>query len=807
MSNENTEYLPEAAISGVGIISPVGCNTNEILESLRSGRDAIAQARKIDVSAFSSKLCAEVGDFDYASKMSPEELSEYTDPFLRMAICAARMAIADAGENIAKAERLGMVIASCNAGLQSREAEYINRYVDSSFTFNHSTCAQSEFYALAKVLAKCLNAKGECFMINTACSGSTAAIGLAQSLIESGRCDAVIAGGADAMVLANYAGFHALKVVSPEKIAPFSNPVGMNIGEGAAFWVLERSDIARKRNAKIYGRVVGHATSADAHHPTQPDPRGDGAYRTMAGALKDSGLKLSDIACINAHGSGTNANDKAEAKAIEKFCEGAKIPVTSTKSYAGHCMGATGIIEATCQLVAMNNSFIPPTLRFGEPRIGCANIDVANKIIEKDYGCFLSANYAFAGSNAAIVVAKPDFPLPQKSKKKIGKIVISGVACASPLGLDIDAQVEALRNGERAVKKISRFESERYAGMVEIPNPRALDRRVDFSGMNRISIYATLAAKKALDDAKLQIRRDMSENAGMVVAVCRGSDESAHMKAVAENEDRRGDITCFSNITANSTAGWVSKALELKGANTTLTSGIDAGVQSIEYAAKVVAEGRAKCCLAMSADEIYEQQLHGYEKIGFLRLDEAKTTFEMRQSENAFETILAEGAAALLVESEESALERQARIYAEILACATTMDACDFLSPDIDGDALERATNIALERANLKASDIDLILWSPRGNAQDTKIAHLMSENFAQTPTICSTFNTGCAEASAGLMNIAFALRALSDDKGLWTQLGVKNLTAPDNNLRPQKILCLATSHTANAHAIILSTR
>ena len=183
-------------------------------------------------------------------------------------------ALRDAGidlRNIGK--KFGMVLATCNAGLNSGEIEYRKKYGDSSARFDLSVSSQSEFYAVAKAMSSALEISGDCWVVNTACSGSTAAIGLAESLIESGDFEIVLVGGADAVALSNYAGFCAIKVVSPNKIAPFSTPEGMNIGEGAAFWIMENMGAALLRRARCYGKVIGHASGADAHHPTQPDPR------------------------------------------------------------------------------------------------------------------------------------------------------------------------------------------------------------------------------------------------------------------------------------------------------------------------------------------------------------------------------------------------------------------------------------------------------------------------------------------------------------------------------------------------------
>lgn len=796
----------EAAISGIGIISPIGNSPEAVLKALRAGKDGICVSKKIDTSPFASHICAEV-DFDFSSKMSEDELLLFSDPFARLALSSARLALEDAGIDFSKKDdEIGMVLATCNAGLNSREAQYLKKYESQETPFNKAICMQSEFYALGKIFANHLNFGGECWMVNTACSGSTAAIGLARALINSGRCRKVLVGGADAMALSNFAGFSAIRVVSAEKIAPFSTPVGMNIGEGAAFWILEDLESARERGAKIYGKVIGHATCGDAHHPTQPDPRGDGAYRTMRNAAENAGVEVSRIGCINAHGSGTEANDKSESKGIVKFLNGFEVPVTSTKSYAGHCMGATGIIEATCQLLAMNDNFIPPTLRNSGKRPGSEVEAVKGEGIEISYDCFLSANYAFAGNNAAIVVAKPDFKVLEKIEQggESERIVISGAGVVSPLGIEISENLDALENSKRGIGKAPNFDSKKKAGFVQLPNLRTVDRRVDFSGLNAISTYAVIAGKKALDSALLQVRRDNCENVGLTVSVCRGASESAHMKAVFSDSQRRGDIACFSNITANSTAGWVSKALEIKGANITLASGPNGGIQSLAHAFDLVKDNAAQSVLALASDELYADELEAYDEIGHLHSSPEEDDFKLCFS-HKFKTVMGEGAAAALVEKESSARLRGAKILGEILSHASSMDFCDFLEANIGGDGLERAANTALERAGVSAEEIDLIVWAPRGNAQDSIVISLREKLFPKAAMLATSLHTGFIETSSLLAALVCALQSLEEKRPLWKQItGVKNLDDAIYPENPKKILCLASSDMANNYALIV---
>lgn len=791
----------EAAITGIGAITPIGNDCESILASLRAGRDGIAQATKIDASRFASQMCGET-HFDYAAEMSAAELETFTDPFLRLAISAARRAAKNAGLP-ALPPRTAAVLATCNAGLNSGEAEYVAQYRDPSVKFGKAELDQYENYAIGKAVADALKIGGECIVINTACSGSTAALGIAQSLVESGRYDCVLAGGADAAALSNFAGFNAIKVMSPEKIAPFSTPVGMNIGEGTAFWIIENRGIAKARGAKIYGKIVGHATSGDAHHPTQPDPRGDGAFRTMRDAAADAGISPADAGCINAHGSGTAANDRAESKGIAKFLGGANVPTTSTKSYTGHCMGATGIIEATCQLLAMNDNFIPPTLRNVGARAGCEIEAVGGAGIETEYDRFISANYAFAGNNAAVVVAKDSFVRREKPESEV-RAVITGCSAITPLGIGTEKNIDALENGESGVAKISRFESERSAGLVNLPNPRTLDRRVDFSGMTPIAVMATLAAKGTLDKAGLRIRRDNCESVGLAVSTCRGSSETAHMEAVFSSPDNRGDIACFSNITPNSTAGWVSKALEIKGANITLTSGPNSGLQTLGHAARLVRENAAKSVLAIAADELYKREIDAYEKFGKIHRGAIEENFRLSFSTPSC-GVLGEGAAAALVEDAETAKARGAKILGEILAFAAASDACAFGSHNLDGDGLLRAAREALDAAKIRAEEIDLVLWSPRGCAQDSVAVFVRDTLFPDAPMLASSLNTGYLETASAPATLVFALEALAGGRPLWKQrTGVKlfdEAKLPDN---PKKIMCIASSEWGNNYALLV---
>lgn len=792
-------------ITGIGAISPIGCEIPQILENILQKRDGIRRATKIDTSPFLSKLCAEF-DFDYSQELSEAEMSEFRDPYLRLAISASRRALRDAGLKKSAGKNMAIVAATCNAGTNSQQIEYRNLFGDHSEPFTAQSSLESELYAATKALARALGLGGEIYLINTACSGSTAALGFAQTLIESGEYEAVLAGGADALSLVNFAGFSAIKVVSEEKTAPFSTPTGLNIGEGAAFWVLENSLAAKARGAKVYGKIAAHSTSSDAFHPTQPDPRGDGVFRTLQAALDYAQIPLEKIACINAHASGTLANDKAEAKGVLKFLNGKKIPITSSKSYNGHCMGATGILEATVQLVSMLNGFLPPTLRFNGARAGCEGLDVVKDIVSLDYGAFISSNYAFAGNNAAIVVAKESEPFnPHKFENC--KIAITGLGAFCQIAKNSSELADAADSGKRYDLAPRRFYAARpelpKAAIIERLNPGKLDRRVDFSGMNPISMYATCAVKDALDCAGIKIARANCCGAALTACTSRGPSEEAHLNAVYQDESRKGDIACFSNITPNSTAGWVSKALEIKGANTTLTSAPNSSLQCLMYAAKILQNSEAKISVALAADEVYPQMLAGYSEIGKACSDADAADFKIRL-QNKSETLYAEGASAVVLERESDALARGAKIYATILAASANSFCDDFLGENSDPAPLVDLLNSLLKKASLKPADIDLILLSPCGNSQDAKILAAKNALFKGVPAYTANFNTAFLESASPLTTLCACLKNLDLKRPLKMPENCgESLGGGLSKESPKRILAFTSSHVGLNSAVI----
>jgi len=806
----------QAVITGIGCLSPIGNDTETITNALRNGITGIAPATRFDASHFRTDLCGEIKNFNASDYLTKEEIELYDDRYLQYAITTARKALENAGISSGKGEErtdIAIVLGTCNGGLLTAEEEYrwIQDKTRKPFTEKMNLTAQ--YYGFGKAVAHALGITGEVWVVTTACSSTTGAIGLAQMLINRGYYKTVLVGGSDSLCIANMSGFNGLKAISTERTAPFSEPVGLNIGEASVFWVVEEMEHALLRNAKCIGRIAGHATTCDAYHPTSPDPRGDGVYRTLRAALDDSGVPLAEIGCVNSHGTGTEANDRAESKGISKFIGEQPIAVAGTKSFFGHCMGSTGILEATCNLLAMNAGFLPPTINFTDPRPGCTLDYIPNIAREKKYDAFVSANYAFGGNNAAVVISSWDKALPSRQKPR-ERVVITGAGAVSSCGLTIEKTLEALKTGRSGIGPacslgFTDLES-KMAGLVPSFKASEIDRRLDFTGMNHISRMAVAASVNALNEADLKIRAKNCEDAGIVMGVCNGPPESDHMNKVFSTPDFAADINNFSNITANSTAGWVAGALSFKGVNMTLSPGHHAGLQSLFYAYEMLADNRAKAVIAAGSDEVYAQTFYNYNFIGFLYSGAEEQNYQLRLT-NDKKKVLGEGAASILLETLTSAKERNAPVLAEVLGYGMAMDLEKYDEPCNSPHGLQRAIAAAIDRSSIDPQTIDCVVWAPQGNTQDSKMLTALENvngiRADEIPLITSTFNTGYIESASILMSLGLVLKDLKNGTALWPQKS--GLSYIDNRTlkqAPRNLLAIGSSDTGYNFAVILAT-
>ena len=418
-----TSYLdargrPRIAVTGLGMISPLGHTVDESWDSLVNGRSGVGPITQFDPSHLPVQIAGEVKDFKPGDYMNFKE-SRRMSRASQLAVAAATMALADAGlaNGLPDRERTGTLIGTGVGGFEVGERETA---VLRTKGFNRvSPFAMTAFLANmpSHHVSLLAQAMGPISTVVAACATGTQAIGEAAEFIRRGSADMVLTGGVEGLIHESaIAGFAAMRAMAtsfndaPEKASkPFDkNREGFVLSEGAGVLVLERMDMAVARGAKIYAELLGHASSSDAFHVAAQDPDAAGAVRAMRWAIEDAGLQTSDISYINAHGTGTPMNDLTETLAIKRlFGEPAyEIPVSSNKSMMGHAMGGTGAIEAIFSIYTITHGLIPPTWNYETPDPECDLDYVPNVPRPADVRHVLSNSFGLGGQNACLVLGK-----------------------------------------------------------------------------------------------------------------------------------------------------------------------------------------------------------------------------------------------------------------------------------------------------------------------------------------------------------------------------------------------------------------
>jgi len=406
-----------AVVTGVGPITPIGTGGEAYWQGLLAGVSGGGPVTHFDASRYTTRIAAEVKDFDPEQYMDRRE-AKRMDRFVQFAVAATKLALDDAGLDIRSnnADRVGVLIGSGIGGTSTWEEQH-------KVLLDKGPGRVSPFFVPMLIadmgsgqVSIMFGAKGPNTTVTTACATGTHAIGDAFEIIKRGDADAMIAGGSEAAVspLA-VAGFCSMRALTTRNDDPegASRPFDLNrdgflIGEGAGIVIVEALDHALARGARIYGEIIGYGMSGDAFHITAPAPEGEGAARSMAVTLSDAAIRPEEVDHINAHGTSTDANDKLETAAIKTvFGEHAyKIAISSTKSMTGHLLGAAGAIEAIACLCAVRDGVVPPTINYETPDPECDLDYVANESRKLDVRIAMSNSFGFGGHNATLIFSR-----------------------------------------------------------------------------------------------------------------------------------------------------------------------------------------------------------------------------------------------------------------------------------------------------------------------------------------------------------------------------------------------------------------
>jgi 3-oxoacyl-[acyl-carrier-protein] synthase II len=418
--NAATNNHRRVAVTGLGVISPVGLDTPALWNSLVSGRSGVDYISAFNASGYAARIAAEVKDFDPGMYVNRRQ-SRHMDRFTQFAIAASLQAVESAKLTIDKhnAEDTGVIIGNSVCGLLSVCEQHRILTEMGPERVSPTLAPTMTGDAPSVQISLLLGTKGVNYATSSACASGSDAIGQAYDLIRQNCAKAVIAGGTEApvvpLVIAAFCAIRALSTKNENPQAacrPFDmERDGFVMGEGSAMMVLEDAESALERGAPILAEVVAYGASSDAFHLIQPSPEGEGAARAVNSAFKRSGIDPQEIDFIHAHGTATLLNDRVETGVIKKiFGERAgQIPVSATKSMTGHLLGASGSLGALITVLAINKSIAPPTVNLTHPDPEC-NLDyVANTARPVRIKTAMSNSFGFGGHNTVLVFRQPQF--------------------------------------------------------------------------------------------------------------------------------------------------------------------------------------------------------------------------------------------------------------------------------------------------------------------------------------------------------------------------------------------------------------
>ena len=399
--------MNRVVITGAGTINALGGSVPETLQAMREGQLGIGPLQMRDLDRLSVKIGGQIKDFDPEAHFDRQKLALY-DRVTQLVLLASREAMAQSGLEITEelSETTGVVLGTAAGGMNTWDDNFRSVYEEGKNRVPPFVVPKLMTNAAASHLSMAYNIKGPSLTVSTACASSNHAIGLAFQMVRSGMARAMLAGGGDAMLtFGGIKAWEGLRVMSKTACRPFSaNRSGMVQGEGAGVFVLETYEGAKARGAEILAELIGFSMTSDAGDIVMPNQQG--AVRAIRGALRDACLDPQDIGYINAHGTGTAANDKTECAAVtEAF--GAHAPalmMSSTKSMHGHLIGGTGAVELLACLMALRDGVIAPTIGYEQPDPNCAVDVVPNVARQANVTAALSNAFAFGGMNAVLAL-------------------------------------------------------------------------------------------------------------------------------------------------------------------------------------------------------------------------------------------------------------------------------------------------------------------------------------------------------------------------------------------------------------------
>jgi len=678
-----------------------------------------------------------------------------------MAVVAAREALAQSGAFDAPVDpdRIGVYFGSCLGGARASVSE-------AGLSLDAPAGSQQHLMqSLADVVAVALRSSGPRVVVNTACAAGAHAVGLAADALLSGAVDVAIAGGADELSPLAVAGFAAVGALDPNPCAPYARSSGLSLGEGGAFLVLERPERAIARGATVRATVLGYGLSADAYHPTAPDPDGRGPELAIRRALEAAGLDLDEVDYVNGHGTGTPTNDAMELGLFERLWSqtGRRMPVASTKAATGHAFAGSAAMELALCALAVERDVMPPTSG-ADAGTGLEAVDIVGPTGRAaSTHVALSTSYAFGGTNAAVVLGGPDStgratPAPRRT-------VISGVGAIGAAGIGRSAWWDALAAGTSLVERraVSLDGQDVSCWLSEGPPPPAGDfaTRRQWRRMDGFARACTTAAFLAMEDAGAT---DLigDEGVGVFVATESGPLDTAMEFEAGVRSANRVNPALFSNAVMTSTAGHVSRTFGWKGPTTTLMTGWTSAAHAVLHAHDMLERGIARAIVVVAGDVVCPEALETLRNLGLLATAVAPRPFDPTSAGVG----LAATAVAVVLQREEDARRHGHGCVAHVRGGAGLGDARLHWGLPTDHEVWRRCHQAALARCGVRTDEIDLVVAAAAGvpAADDAERTAILGTFEGRVRVSAPKSVVGEAKGADALVGLVTAIAAM--DRG-----------------------------------------
>jgi 3-oxoacyl-[acyl-carrier-protein] synthase II len=688
--------MVRVAVTGIGIRCAAADDAKQFWQNVIDGRSGVIEVTGLELGDSPCRIGGQITTLAATGSGADAvgaRLSEMLRGVVEEALHSSGLALEEADPT-----RVGLTLGQCQGALADEESAH----------FMHE-CSDA--------IANHLGITGPRTVISTACTAGAAALALAAERIVGGEVDVMLAGGADVLSSFTWRGFTSLQSLSPDGCAPYSRSAGLVLGEGAGILVLEPLERVLAQGRTPLAELLGWGFSADAHHITAPDATGRGALLAMERAVSRAGFGLDKVDYVCGHGTGTQANDEMEVKALRlAFGERAPlVPLSSIKPMIGHTLGAAGAIEAAASVYALRDGMLPPTVNFTPTGVDSDLDFVPNVTRQAPLRVVMTNNYAFGGNNSSLVFGRvADRATVPTAPPTYRDVCVTGIGIVSSLGSGYPQWSAALLAGHTGLRPFTLLDPGSSGLTIGAELPELSSRGVTTPGewrhLDPLSRLALTVSRQAWTDSGLRLTPGQRNN----VAVIYGSG-TGPVSAIRRFQDSvaSGDPSPmhFPNTVYTAAPGHVCKALALRGPTTTFTSGGVAGMHAIEYATALVARGEVDQALVIAVDELSEWHLGASGEQRNYLSPGLGVPFQ-RGSKGAN---LGAAGVALVIEATEHAQDRGARRYGRILGTAVGGDAIAGMLPDPRGSRWSLVLRQALRNARVEPAEVGYVACAANG--------------------------------------------------------------------------------------------